>query len=103
MSSLVVFCRAQCLVPLEHPPGSPFLKASHCMKGLAARWNSISKDKQEKETADAMKDLEDHHESKQLALHNVPLNTFQDVQKSLKLLDREVSMTFVLKNVTTSG
>ncbi|KAG2126017.1 hypothetical protein DEU56DRAFT_743179 [Suillus clintonianus] len=74
----------------ERPPGSPFLKASHCVKGLAARWNGMSKDEQEKETADAMKDLEDHRESKQLALHNVPLNAFQDVRKSLELLDREI-------------
>jgi hypothetical protein len=50
----------------------------------------MSKDEQEKETADAIKDLEDHRESKQLALHNVPLNAFQDVRKSLELLDREV-------------
>ncbi|KAG2074847.1 hypothetical protein BDR04DRAFT_976639, partial [Suillus decipiens] len=66
----------------ECPPSSPFLKASHCVKGLAACWNSMSKDEQEKETADAIKDLEDNHKSKQLALHNVPLNTFQDVCKN---------------------
>ena len=91
---LLFFCRAQCLVPLEHPPGSPFLKVSHCVKGLAAHWNSMSKDEQEKETVDAIKDLEDHCKSKQLALHNVPLNAFQDVRKSLKLLDCEVQHLF---------
>ncbi|KAG1783666.1 hypothetical protein EV702DRAFT_1190688 [Suillus placidus] len=78
----------------ERPPGSLFLKASHCMKELAAHWNSMSKDEQEKETVDAIKDLEDHHESKQLALHNVPLNALQDIQKSLELLDREVQLLF---------
>lgn len=91
MSLLVFVCCAQCLVHLlEHPPGSACLKASQCVKELAACWNDMSKDEQKNETTDAIKDLEDHRESKQLAQHNVPLNAFQDVRKSLDSLDREV-------------
>ncbi|KAG1785413.1 uncharacterized protein HD556DRAFT_1249922 [Suillus plorans] len=74
----------------ERPPGSACLKASQCVKELAARWNDMSKDEQKNETTDAIKDLEDHRESKQLAQHNVPLNAFQDVRKSLDSLDREI-------------
>ncbi|KAG2743899.1 hypothetical protein P692DRAFT_20746183 [Suillus brevipes Sb2] len=73
----------------EHPSGSPSVKASQCVKELASRWNNMTKAAEEEETNDAVQSLEEFREMKNLALHNVPLNAFQDVRKTLETLDRE--------------
>ncbi|KAG1721553.1 uncharacterized protein EDB91DRAFT_1024695, partial [Suillus paluster] len=64
----------------ERPSGSPSVKASQCVKELASRWNNMTKAAQEEETNDAVQSLEEFREMKNLALHNVPLNAFQDAR-----------------------
>lgn len=86
------------LPTLERPSGSPSVKASQCVKELASRWNNMTKAAQEEETNDAVQSLEEFREMKNLALHNVPLNAFQDVRKTLETLDREVLSIFFNHN-----
>lgn len=86
------------LPTLERPSGSPSVKASQCVKELASRWNNMTKAAQEEETNDAVQSLEEFCEMKNLALHNVPLNAFQDVRKTLETLDREVLSIFFNHN-----
>ncbi|KAG2154475.1 uncharacterized protein EDB93DRAFT_1248271 [Suillus bovinus] len=68
------------LPTLERPSGSPSVKASQCVKELASRWNNMTKAAQEEETNDAVQSLKEFREMKNLALHNVPLNAFQDAR-----------------------
>jgi len=49
------------------------------VKELASHWNNMTKATQEEETNDAVQSLEEFCKMKNLALHNVPLNAFQDV------------------------
>ncbi|KAG2071455.1 hypothetical protein BDR04DRAFT_977302, partial [Suillus decipiens] len=56
---------------------------------IAEQWNAMSKSEQEAATQSAVKDLEDHHEMKKLAVRNVPLEAFHNCQRSVEVIDHE--------------
>ncbi|KAG1723300.1 uncharacterized protein EDB91DRAFT_1255692 [Suillus paluster] len=59
-------------------PNEPRVKATQAGHDIAAKWNAMSQ--QEK---GLMEDLEDHHNNKALASHNVPINAFHDICTTL--------------------
>ncbi|KAG1887414.1 uncharacterized protein F5891DRAFT_967291 [Suillus fuscotomentosus] len=84
------FCRQEVKwINDERAPGIAPLKAAQCARGIAERWNSMSKSEQEDATQAAVKDLEDHREMKKLAIRNVPLEAFHDCQRSVEAIDHK--------------
>ncbi|KAG2140270.1 uncharacterized protein EDB93DRAFT_1252909 [Suillus bovinus] len=58
---------------------------------VSAQWKCINKEERSDATDDLMQSLTDQCEMKDLALHNVPLNAFQDGRKTLDSIDRKLS------------
>jgi hypothetical protein len=57
---------------------------------VSAQWKCMNKEERSDATDNLMQSLGDQREMKDLALHNVPLNAFQDGRKTLDSIDREV-------------
>ncbi|KAG1797154.1 hypothetical protein EV424DRAFT_1333583, partial [Suillus variegatus] len=58
---------------------------------VSAQWKCMNKEECSDATDNLMQSLGDQREMKDLALHNVPLNAFQDGRKTLDSIDRELS------------
>lgn len=62
------------------------------MKSLSQQWGAMSKEEQAEATNDAMKDLAEYREIKELAAHNAPINAFHDTRANLEKIERDVSL-----------
>lgn len=62
---------------------------------VSAQWKCMNKEERSDATDNLMQSLGDQREMKDLALHNVPLNAFQDGRKTLDSIDREVCFILV--------
>jgi hypothetical protein len=49
------------------------------------KWKKMSKEEQEEATNELLKDLEEFHDMKKLAIQNVPINVFHDTQVTVKI------------------
>ncbi|KAG1837661.1 hypothetical protein F4604DRAFT_1942097 [Suillus subluteus] len=73
------------------PQGENCHKAAQHAAEISARWKGMTKEEREAATEGAMTELAEQHESKALAPHNVPLNSFQDVNKTLQSIDNQLA------------
>jgi hypothetical protein len=62
---------------------------------VSAQWKCMNKEKRSDATDNLMQSLGNQCKMKDLALHNVPLNAFQDGRKTLDSIDREVCFILV--------
>ncbi|KAI0083235.1 hypothetical protein BDY19DRAFT_910751 [Irpex rosettiformis] len=62
------------------PIGEPRVKASVLMQDLRERWRDMSELERAEFTEDAKEHLEERREMKQIAVHNVPINEFHDLE-----------------------
>ncbi|KAG1852589.1 hypothetical protein C8R48DRAFT_584135, partial [Suillus tomentosus] len=72
------------------PEGKNRHKAAQHAAEISARWKGMTKEEREAATEDAMIELAEQRESKAWAPHNVPLNSFQDVNKTLQSIDNQL-------------
>lgn len=72
------------------PEGENCHKAAQHTAEISARWKGMTKEEREAATEGAMIELAEQCENKALASHNVPLNSFQDVNKTLQSIDNQV-------------
>ncbi|KAG1858515.1 hypothetical protein F4604DRAFT_1589498 [Suillus subluteus] len=73
------------------PQGENRHKAAQHAAEISARWKGMTKEEREAATEGAMTELAEQCESKALAPHNVPLNSFQDVNKTLQSIDNQLA------------
>ena len=64
----------------RNPDGLPNLKAPALSQLAREAWSAMTKQQQEEVTADAIKELEERREMRNLAVHNVPIAAFHDHQ-----------------------
>ncbi|KAG1797980.1 hypothetical protein EV424DRAFT_1546419 [Suillus variegatus] len=69
----------------------PRLKASEIAPELSKEWKFMSKEDKENVTKDYMDDLEEYRANKSLAVHNVAINSFHDVRRTLDLISVQLS------------
>lgn len=75
------------------PDGEQRKKVSELTGEIAAQWNLMSMEERTAATADGKKDLEGHREMKALATRNVPVHAFNDAQRTIASLEKEVCMS----------
>ncbi|KAG0697179.1 hypothetical protein DFH29DRAFT_1003968 [Suillus ampliporus] len=73
------------------PPGTERQKAPAMMKDLSECWKDMLKDEREAIMEDAVGDLNDHQEMKELSQRNIPVSSFQDGKRTLASIDRELA------------
>ncbi|KAG2064990.1 hypothetical protein BDR04DRAFT_1161996 [Suillus decipiens] len=64
-------------------PDEPHVKATQVRHDITENWNAKSQQEKIDATEGLMEDLEDHHENKALASHNVLINAFHDICTTL--------------------
>ena len=72
----------------ENPDGVNLTAAT---KEISARWKSLSEEDRITVTAGCMQEIEEERETKDLALHNVPLQAFYDARRTVQAVEKEVS------------
>ena len=65
-------------------------------KEISENWNRLSAEEQEAITAEPMQQLEELRESRKLAAHSVPLNSFHDMKSTIKSIETQVSLVIHL-------
>ena len=62
-------------------------------KEISARWKLLSQEDCVAVTAGSMQEIEEEHEAKDLASHNIPLRAFYDTRSTVQVVETEVSNT----------
>ena len=62
-------------------------------KEISASWKKLSLEQKNIITAETVRELEAQRESRKLAAHNVPLNSFHDARSSIQSIEKQVSET----------
>lgn len=65
-------------------------KACELMSEIHARWQELDEDQRTIETHDVIEILTERREMKELATHNTMVHAFNDAQRTLEKIDREV-------------
>ena len=65
-------------------------------KEISENWNRLSAEEREAITAEPVQQLEELRESRRLAAHSVPLNSFHDTKSTIKSIETQVSLVIHL-------
>ncbi|KAG1823320.1 hypothetical protein EV424DRAFT_1472053 [Suillus variegatus] len=73
------------------PAGEKRHKACELMSEIRARWQELDEDQRTIETHDVIEILTERREMKELATHNTMVHAFNDAQRTLEKIDRELT------------
>ncbi|KAG2361430.1 hypothetical protein BDR07DRAFT_1242232, partial [Suillus spraguei] len=73
------------------PAGEKCHKACELMSKIHAHWQEMDEDQRTIETQDIIETLTEHHEMKELATHNTMIHAFNNAQRTLEKIDRELT------------
>ena len=61
-------------------------------KEISDNWQRLSPEEQQAVTAEPIQKLEEQRESRKLAAHSVPLNSFHDTKSTIQSIEIQVSL-----------
>ena len=67
------------------------LNLTAVIREISDSWKRLLPEEQEAVTADAIQELEGQRESRKLAAHSVPLNSFHDARSTIQSIETQVS------------
>ncbi|THU89321.1 hypothetical protein K435DRAFT_865402 [Dendrothele bispora CBS 962.96] len=66
------------------PEGEPRKKVPECIGDIAKKWGGMSEEERADATTDAMKEIEEKRENRELASHNSLISAFHDVRTTME-------------------
>lgn len=69
-------------------------------KEISESWKKLSPEQRKAITAEPVQQLEEQRESRKLAAHSVPLNSFHDVRSTIQSIKTQVSQIYYLLTST---
>ena len=62
-------------------------------KEISENWKRLSPEERKAVTVEPIQELEEQRESRKLAAHSVPLNSFHDTKSTIKSIETQVSLS----------
>lgn len=69
------------------------LNLTTVIKEISESWKRLSPEERQVITLEPMQQLEEQRESRKLAAHSVPLNSFHDTRSTIQSIETQVSST----------